>query len=94
MSHVLKCLILFVNKLNVNSHQFYFTVMFTYKTNMAKHTKEMPAGTVFVTRTAPCEGHRTCVSSSSLFSFMLVKEKKNNSTFISLLKADFGRQKT
>lgn len=93
--HVLKCVIPFVSKLNINSHQFYFTVMFTYRNNIAKHTKEMPAGIVWVTRTAPCEADETCASSFFVFFHACEEEKKTKPlAFISLLKADFGRQIT
>lgn len=69
--------------------------MFTCK-NIAKHAKETPAGTVHITRTAPCEGDETCASSFFFFFvfFHPYEGKKNPSALISLLKADFGREIT
>lgn len=55
--------------------------MFNYEKNIVKHAKDMPAGTVCVTSTAPCEGEKTCVSSSSLCSFMYEKKKKQTVSF-------------
>jgi len=68
--------------------------MFTYKNNVTKHTKEMPAGTKYVARTVPCEGDDTCMSSFFFVFFHVCEGKKITQAFISLLKADFGRQLT